>query len=61
MFISVLYMFWTAMCPSLGELLYQCDTWFMSLCVDETVWYTWFMSLCVDAIWYAYQTVMYTD
>ena len=31
MFISVLYMFRAVMCPSSGELLYQCDTWFMSL------------------------------
>ena len=23
------------MCPSSGELLYQYDTWFMSLCVDD--------------------------
>jgi len=23
------------MCPSSGELLYQCDNWFMSLCVDD--------------------------
>ena len=35
MFISILYMFWAAMCPSSGELLYQCDIWFMSLCVDD--------------------------
>ena len=35
MFISILYMFRAAMCPSSGELLYQCDTWFMSLCVDD--------------------------
>ena len=28
-------MFRAAMCPSSGELLYQCDTWFMSLCVDD--------------------------
>ena len=35
MFISFLYMFRVAMCPSSGELLYQCDTWFMSLCVDD--------------------------
>ena len=27
-------MFRAAMCPSSGELLYQCDTWFTSLCVD---------------------------
>jgi len=32
MFISILYMFRAAMCPLSGELLYQCDTWFMSLC-----------------------------
>ena len=35
MFISILYMFQASMCPSSGELLYQCDTWFMSLCVDD--------------------------
>ena len=35
MFISILYMFQAAMCTSSGELLYQCDTWFMSLCVDD--------------------------
>jgi len=37
MFISILYMFRAAMCPSSGELLYQCDTWFMSLCVDDSL------------------------
>ena len=35
MFISILYMFRAAMCPSSGELLYQCDTWLMSLRVDD--------------------------
>ena len=35
MFISILYMFRAAMCPSPGELLYQCDTWLMSLCADD--------------------------
>jgi len=35
MFISIHYMFRAAMCPSSGELLYQCDSWFMSLCVDD--------------------------
>jgi len=35
MFISILYMFRAAMSPSSGELLYQCDTWLMSLCVDD--------------------------
>ena len=35
MFISILYMFRAAMCPSSRELLYQCDNWFMSLCVDD--------------------------
>jgi len=34
-FISILRMFRAAMCPSPGELLYQCDTWFMSHCVDD--------------------------
>ena len=34
MLISILFTFRAAMCPSSGELLYQCDTWFMSLCVD---------------------------
>ena len=34
-FISILYMFRAAMCPSSGELLYQCDTWFMSICADD--------------------------
>jgi len=28
-------MFRAAMCPSSGELSYQCDSWFMSLCVDD--------------------------
>jgi len=35
MFISILYMFRATMCPSSGELLYQCYTWFVSLCVDN--------------------------
>ena len=61
-FISILYMFRAAICSSSEELLYQCDTWFMSLCVDdcllsamcpssEELLYqcdTWFMSFCVD-------------
>jgi len=34
MFISILHVVRAATCPSSGELLYQCDTWFMSLCVD---------------------------
>ena len=34
-FISILYMFRAAMCPSSGQLLYQCDTWYMSLCADD--------------------------
>jgi len=39
MFISILYMFRAVMCPSSGEVLYQCDTWFMSLCGDDRlVW-----------------------
>ena len=32
---SILYMFRAAMCTSSAELLYQCDTWFMSPCVDD--------------------------
>jgi len=35
MFISILYIFRVAMCPSSGELLYQCDTWFVSPCEDD--------------------------
>ena len=35
MYIYILYMFRAAMCLTSGELLYQCDTWFMSLCVDD--------------------------
>ena len=35
MFICILYMFRAAMCPSSGELVYQCNTWFMSLCIDD--------------------------
>jgi len=42
MFISILYMFRAAMCPSSGE-LYQCDTWYMSLCADDRLMWrsTW--------------------
>jgi len=38
-FISTLYMFPAVMCPSSGELLHQCDTWFMTIscyCVHAT-------------------------
>jgi len=35
MFISILYMFRAAMCPSSGELIYQYDIWYMSLCIDD--------------------------
>jgi len=51
MFISILYMFRAAMCPQSGELLYQCDTCFMALCVDDRLVcrsICWFMALCVD-------------
>jgi len=51
MFISILYMFRVAMCPSSGELLYRCDIWFISLCVDERL-------VCRLS---AYQTVIYTE
>ena len=37
MFISVLYTFRAAMCPSSGELSYQCDTCFVSLCVCRSI------------------------
>ena len=39
MFISILYMFRVAMCPSSGELLCQRDTWFISLCLDDRLVY----------------------
>jgi len=47
-------MFRAAMCPSSGELLYQCDAWFMSLCVDDRLVYrlkpdddgTWLPETC---------------
>jgi len=35
MFISNLYLFRAAVCPSSGELSYQRDIWFTSLCVDD--------------------------
>ena len=35
MFISIFYMFRAATCSSSGELLYHCDTRFMSLCVAD--------------------------
>jgi len=35
MVIYILYMFRAAMCLSSGELLYHCDIWFVSLCVDD--------------------------
>jgi len=41
-------MFHAAMCPSSGELLYQYDTWFMSLCADDRL------------VRIPYQTVIYT-
>jgi len=56
-FISILYVFRAAMCPLSGELLYQCDTWFMSLCVSGMQGHillhtrrssTRFYSLCVS-------------
>jgi len=56
MFISTLYMFRAAMCPSSGELLYQCDTWFMSLCVDDPL-------VCRKPSFFltCIQTVIYTE
>jgi hypothetical protein len=35
MFISFLYMFRATMCPSSGEITVLCDTWYLSLCVDD--------------------------
>jgi len=46
-FISILHIFRAAMCPSSGESLYQCDIWFMSLCVMTV--------LCAGAYAPAYQ------
>ena len=38
LFISLLYMFRASVCPSSGEkLLYLCETWYLSLCMDG-VW-----------------------
>jgi hypothetical protein len=34
-FIPFLYTFRATMCPSSGEKLYLCDTWYLSLCVDD--------------------------
>jgi len=34
MFISILYMFRAAICPSSGELLYQCDTSFSGVMIS---------------------------
>ena len=34
-FISFLYMFRATVCPSSGEITYLCDTWYLSLCVDD--------------------------
>jgi len=58
MFISILYMFRTAMCPSSGELLYQGNTWFMSLCVGDC-------PVCIlDSLLHrvtSYKTVIHTE
>jgi len=35
MFISFLYVFQVTMCPSSGEIMYQCETWCLSLCMDD--------------------------
>jgi len=56
MFISILYMLRAAMLPSSGELLYQCDTWFMSLCVDDRLVCTqlfFFTDTCEIKSWIA--------
>jgi len=38
------------MCPSSGELLYQCDTWCMLLCVDDLMMGTWLPETCKTCI-----------
>jgi len=40
MFISILYMFRAAMCPSSGELIVSIDIWCMSLCIDDCLVHT---------------------
>jgi hypothetical protein len=47
MFISILYMFWAAMCPSSGELI-------VSLCIDDRL-------VCTCRRKPAHQTVIYTE
>jgi hypothetical protein len=51
-------MFRTAMCPSSGELLYQGNTWFMSLCVGDC-------PVCIpDSLLHrvtSYKTVIHTE
>ena len=37
MFVSILYMFRAATCPSSGELLCQFDTWLVSHCADDSL------------------------
>jgi len=39
-------MFRAAMSSSSGQLLYQCDTWFMSLCVDNRL-VCWSVCSCI--------------
>jgi len=57
LFISLLYMFRAAMCPSSGELIYQYDIWYMSLCIDDRL-----VCRCGwDSFKPAHQTVTYTQ
>ena len=60
------YMFRAAMCPSSGELLYQCDIWLMSLCVDDRLVCRSICScihekLCVKLLIYKDQAVLFSN
>jgi hypothetical protein len=50
-------MFRATMCPSSGELLYHCDTWFMSPCVDDRL-VCWSICCCIMSILYIYRATM---
>ena len=55
---SILYMFRAAMCPSSVELLYQCDTWFISLCVDDRLVCRYNFSCVFISIVYMFRAAM---
>jgi len=54
MFIYILYMFRVTMCPSSGEILYFCNIWYLSLCVDDLL-------VCRMGFHPAYQIVIQSD